>query len=190
MWKILQNLINSKIFLYCVIGGLVWFWITDRSELRQNIHRLENNQIALTTQQSIQQQVTVGEFKKLHSKEDSIAKLVGLKPNQIQNVIVNNYHYKDTTIVEVPLQPKDSLSRDTLSFVAPINCMQVKGEVINNKKVRILDVELNDKLHTFVYKKYNNKFLFIKWNKYYDVITYSECMKKNINVEQNIKIIK
>jgi hypothetical protein len=184
----IQQLINSKIFLYLVIGGLVYFWINDRVELRQDIKRLENNQTALTINSAIQQQVYLGEFKKLHHKEDSIAKLVGLKPKDITNVIVNNYHYKDTTIVEVPLIPKDS----TLEFIAPINCGYIKGNVdIKEMVVKINDVDLKDSLYTYMYEDYD-RFLGFLWkrNKRYEAVTYSECQKKIIHTEKNIKIIK
>jgi len=188
MWNLLKNLINSKLFLYCVIGGLIYFYIQDTTKNRVIINRLENNQTAYAQQHSMQIQLTLSQFKKLEVKEDSIVKLIGLKPKQLQNIIVNNYHYKDTTIIEVPLDT--TVSKDTLSFIVPLKCMIIKGEVINNEKVRLLDVELNDTLHTFIYKKHNKRFLFIKWGKYYDAITYSECMQKNINIEKNIKIIK
>lgn len=192
MWTVIlnkiQQLINSKIFLYLVIAGLVYFWINDRVELRQDIKRLENNQTALTINSAIQQQVYLGEFKKLHHKEDSIAKLVGLKPKDITNVIVNNYHYKDTTIVEVPLIPKDS----TLEFIAPINCGYIKGNVdIKKMIVKINDVDLKDSLYTYMYEDYD-RFLGFLWkrNKRYEAVTYSECQKKIIHTEKNIKIIK
>jgi hypothetical protein len=196
MWTILlskiQQIVNSKLFLYLVIGGLVYFWIVDRKQLRDNISRLETNQIALTTNSSIQQQVYLGEFKKLHSKEDSIAKLIGLKPKDITNVVVNNYHYKDTTIVQVPLIPKDSTSKDTLTFISPIKCGYVSGEVyLKNMTIKIKEVDTKDTLHTFLYENYN-RFLGFLWkrNKRYEAVTYSECMNKVINTEENIKIIK
>ena len=188
--KIFKEIINKPIIIYCILGFIIYLQFSHSISLKQDVNRLQNNVVALSIDQSIQQQMTIGEFKKLQHKEDSIAKIIGIKPNQLQNIIVNNYHYKDTTIVEIPLQPKDSISKDTLQFIASIKCTKIEGEVINNKKVRIINIELNDTLHTFVYKKYNNRFLFIKWNKYYDAITYSECTKKNINVEKNIKIIK
>jgi hypothetical protein len=153
---------------------------------------LETNQIALTTNSSIQQQVYLGEFKKLHSKEDSIAKLIGLKPKDITNVVVNNYHYKDTTIVQVPLIPKDSTSKDTLTFISPIKCGYVSGEVyLKNMTIKIKEVDTKDTLHTFLYENYN-RFLGFLWkrNKRYEAVTYSECMNKVINTEENIKIIK
>lgn len=194
----IQQLINSKIFLYLVIGGLVYFWINDRVELRQDIKRLENNQTALTTNSAMQQQMYLGEFKKIHHKEDSIAKLVGLKPKDITNVIVNNYHYKDTTIVEVPVTPRDSLS-DTLQFISPINCGYIKGRItglpkdidVSKIKVGVEDTDIKDSLYTYMYEDYD-RFLGFLWkrNKRYEAVTYSECQKKIIHTEKNVKIIK
>lgn len=202
-----KQIINSKIFLYCVIGGIIYFWIQDRKELRQNIQRLETNQIALSINHSIQQQMTSSEFKMIHYMEDSIARLIKIKPKQLQNIIVNNYHYHNDSTHSAPLQPidpdininsditidSDINKKDTLYFKVPINCGEIKGRVINNIKVDITRVELQDKLHTYLYGiTRKHKFLFIKWGDWVvsNAATYSECMKDTINVEKNIKIIK
>lgn len=197
---ILKNILNSKIFLYCIIGFVIWFWIKDRQSLKQDVERLSNNQIALTLQHSRELEVTKNEFKRLFHKEDSIAQLVGIKPSQVQQVIVNNYHYKDSTVVNVPYQ--DSTKTDTMKFIAPLGCMKVEGYV-TKKGVTFTNEEFNDKFHTFLYKinnkrisfrnkdkiNYDHSFLFLKWNKHFDVKTYSECKQDTVSVETNIKVI-
>ena len=195
MWNllpILQKILNSKIFLYCVIGGLVWFYITNSIKTRETIHRLENNQIAYAQQSSMQIQLTTAQFKLMEPKLDSIAKLVKLKPKDITNVIVNNYHYKDTTIVTVPLTPKDSTSKDTFEFISPMKCGYVKGLVdTKNLTIRITDIDLKDTLDTYLYEDYD-RFLGFLWkrNKRYEAVTYSECQHKVIHTQKNVKIIK
>lgn len=205
MWmtitKTLQKLINSKVFPYCVIGGLIYFWIADRVELRKNVSRLENNQLALVEQYSRQIEITNSTFERLFHKEDSIAKLVGIKPESVQQVIVNNYHYKDSIIVNIPFT--DSTKSDTIKFLTPIKCMKIGG-YITKSGITFNYEEYNDKLHTFLYKVNNKKisfrnkekvgfdksFLFIKWNNHFDAKTYSECKQDTISIEKNIKIIK
>jgi hypothetical protein len=182
----IKNLLNSKLFLYCVIGGLVYFWYIGDQKKNEKIDRLSSNQIALTEQFSRQLQLTSQDFQRIYHKEDSIAKIVGIKPNQIQQVIVNNYHYKDSTNTYIPYV--DTTKRDTLKFIAPLKCMKVEGYVVKSGVVFTKE-EFNDKLHTFLYKKYDHKFLFFKWGKYIDAKVYSECKHDTIAVEKNIKII-
>lgn len=194
MWTILlkqlTKIVNSKIFLYLLIGGIVWFWINDRKELRTNIDRLESNQIALTEQQSRELQLTRQDFKRIFHKEDSIAKLIGIKSNQLQTVIVNNYHYKDSTTNYIPYT--ESTNKDTMRFIAPLGCMKVEGYT-TKQGITFTKKQYNDKLHTFLYGiERKHRFLFIKWGDWVvsNAVTYSECMKDTINVEKNIKIIK
>ena len=161
MWSLVLNkilqLINSKLFLYCVIGGLVWFWINDRISLKENINRLENNQIALVESHSRQMEITSKTFERLFHKEDSIAKLVGIKPEVLHQVIVNNYSHKDSTIVNIPF--KDSVNRDTLKFIAPLKCLTVEGYV-TKQGITFTKEEFNDRLYTFLYKVNNKKISF------------------------------
>jgi hypothetical protein len=201
IWTIIQKIINSKIFLYCVIGVLVWFWINDRVKLKQDINRFESNQKALIEQHSREIQITSKTFERLFHKEDSIAKLVGIKPTILQQTIVNNYSHKDSTIVNIPF--KDSTNIDTLKFLTPIKCMVIGGYV-TKKGITFNYEEYNDKLYTFLYKVNNKRisfrskdkigfdrsFLFIKWNNHIDSKTYSECKQDTVSIEKNIKIIK
>ena len=190
MWTIilsqLKNLLNSKIFLYCLVGGLIWFWIVDRKSLKNNVDRLYSNQIALTEQYSRELQLNRQDFQRIYHKEDSIAKIVGIKPKQIQQVIVNNYHYKDSTTNYIPY--RDTIKNDTMHFIAPLGCMKVEGYTTKSGIV-FTNNEYNDILHTFLYKRYDHKFLFIKWGKYIDAKVYSECKKDTVAIEKNIKII-
>jgi hypothetical protein len=190
MWTVIlsqfKNLINSKLFLYCVIGGLVYFWYVGDKKKNEKIDMLASNQIALTEQFSRQLQLTSQDFQRIYHKEDSIAKLVGIKPSQLQTVIVNNYHYKDSTTNYIPY--KDTTKQDTMKFIAPLGCMKVEGYTTKSGVV-FTNKEYNDILHTFLYKRYDHKFLFFKWGKYIDAKVYSECKKDTVSVEKNIKII-
>ena len=201
IWTIIQKIINSKIFLYCVIGVLIWFWINDRIKLKQDINRFESNQISLIENYSRELQLTRQSFQKLFHKEDSIAKLIGIKPTQLQQVIVNNYHYKDSTINNIHYS--DTTKRDTMKFIAPLGCMKLEGYT-TKEGITFTAKEFNDKLHTYLYKINNKRvsfrskdkigfdrsFLFIKWNNHIDSKTYSECKQDTISIEKNIKIIK
>jgi len=189
MWTIIlkwiKNLLNSKIFLYAVIAGCIYLWMIDRKNLSANVDRLKQNQDALLANQSEQIDLTRREFKKYYHYEDSIAQKIDIKPNQVQNVIVNNYHYKDTSIIQFPLIPTKG---DTLKFIAPIKCMKVEGYTID-KKIIFTNETFNDKFHTFLYGVRPHKFLFIKWGKWIvDSKTYSECLNDTVSVEKNLKI--
>lgn len=188
MWTIvlkwLKNLLNSKLLLYVVIAGIVYLWMVDRKNLANNVERLERNQNALVLNTSEQIELTKREFKKLYHKEDSIAQLVGIKPNQVQQVVVNNYHYKDTSIVQFPTIQVG----DTIKFIKPVGCLKVEGYVLRDS-ITFTKQEFNDKLHTFLYGKRPHKFLFIKWGKWIiDSKTYSECKQDIISIETNLKI--
>lgn len=201
MIKLINSIINSKLFLYAILISILIIWYKVDRNKNEKLDRLENNQIALTEQYSRQLQLTRQDFQRIYHKEDSIAKLVGIKPKQLETVIVNNYHYKDSTVVNVPYQ-KDSIKSDTLKFIAPLGCMSVEGYTTKSGIV-FTGKEYNDIIHTFLYKVTNKKlsfrskgkigfdhsFLFIKWNNHIDVKTYSECKQDTIKVERNIKII-
>jgi hypothetical protein len=189
----LKTIINSKIFLYAVIGLVIYLWITDRKNLSNTVGRLERNQDALLINSREQQVLTTREFKRLYPKVDSLAQALGIKPKQVQNVIVNNYHYKDSTVVIVPLKPSDTIysKSDTLKFLAPLGCMKVSGYVIN--KTLVFNKEFyNDKFHTFLYGERPHFLLGIKWLGYGKWIinskTYSECLNDIITTESNLKI--
>jgi hypothetical protein len=188
----LKTIINSKIFLYAVIGLVIYLWFTDRKNLTTTITKLDRNQTALLSNHNEQVELTRREFQKFYRREDSIMQLIGIKPKQVQNVIVNNYHYKDSTIVIVPLK-KDSVTSksDTLKFLAPLGCMKVSGYVIN--KTLVFEKEsYSDKFHTFLYGERPYFFLGIKWLGYGKWIinskTYSECLNDVVETESNLKI--
>ncbi len=186
--KWIKTILNSKIFLYAVIAGVGYLWIIDRGNLRDNILRLEANQHAILLNNNEQIELTKREFKKFYAKEDSIAHLIGIKSNQIQNVIVSNYHYKDTTIVQFPLVQDSIYKSDTLKFIAPIKCMKIEGYVLD-KKIVFTKEEYNDKLHTYLYGVRPHHFWFIKWGRWIvEAETYSECLEDPINIEENLKI--
>jgi len=181
-----KKILNSKLFLYTVIVGCIYLWIVDRKNLAENVDRLGRNQTALVLKNSEQIELTKREFTRLYHKEDSIAQFIGIKPKQLQNVIVNNYHYKDTSIVKFPLIPTNT--GDTVKFIKPTGCVRVEGYVLN-KDIIFNKVEVFDTFTTYLYGKRPHKFLFIKWGKWIiDAKTYSECKKDTIQVEKNLKI--
>jgi len=200
-WKILlkwlKTLLNSKIFLYAVIAGCIYLWMIDRKNLSANVDRLKQNQDALLANQSEQIDLTKREFQKYYHYEDSIAQKIGIKPNQVQNVIVNNYHYKDTSIVQFPM----THSGDTMKFIKPVGCWKVEGYVLKDS-ITFTKRKFDDVFHTFLYNKkrdikvsfkkninFDHSFLFIKWNNLtVDAKTYSECKNDTIQVEKNLKI--
>jgi hypothetical protein len=138
--------------------------------------------------------LTRSDFKRLFHLEDSIANKIGIKTKTIENVVVNNYHYKDTTIVSFPLTKKDStINTDTLQFTANMGCMMIDGEVIKSTNtINIKDKDYRDVLYTYLYQAYDSRFLGFLWKtgKHIDAKTYSECMQDTISIERNIKIIK
>jgi hypothetical protein len=187
----LKTIINSKIFLYIVIALVVYLWYTSNKRLNDNVSRLERNQNALILNSNEQVSLTTREFKRLYHKEDSIMQSLGIKPKQIQNVIVNNYHYKDSTTVFIPLQQDTIHHSDTLKFLAPINCMKIKGYVID-KTIVFTEEEQTDKFHTFLYGERPHHLLGIKWLGYgkwiIEAKTFSECLQGVIQTESNLKI--
>jgi hypothetical protein len=190
-----NKIINSNIAIYIILGVIIYLLYTSNVSLRNNVNRLESNQIALTTEYSRQIEVSKSTFKQLFHKEDSIANLINIKTKTIENVVVNNYHYKDTTIVSFPLTKKDSLSKnnDTLQFVANMGCMLINGEVIKSTNtINIKDKDYRDVLYTYLYEAYDSRFLGFLWKtgKHIDAKTYSECMQDTVSIERNIKIIK
>lgn len=186
MWSIiLKNLnkfLNSKLLLYVVIAGVVYLWTVDRKNLADNVSRLEKNQDALILNQSEQVELYRKDFKRYFPKLDSIAKKINItKPTQI---IVNNYSYKDTSIVQFPMKQYG----DTLKFAKPIGCIRVEGYVLD-KVITFTKQESIDTLTTFLYGKRPHKFLFIKWGKWIiDAKTYSACKGDTIKIEKNLKI--
>ena len=188
----LKTIFNSKLFLYIVIGGVVYLWWMDRGNLTTTITRLDRNQTALLSNHNEQVEITKKEFQRFYHREDSIMQILGIKPKQVQNVIVNNYHYKDSTTVIIPLQKDTShFKSDTLKFLAPLGCMKVSGYVIN--KTLIFEKEsYNDKFHTFLYGERPHFFLGIKWLGYGKWVinskTYSECLNDIVETESNLKI--
>jgi len=188
-----NKIINSNITIYIILGVIIYLLYTSNVKLRNDVSRLENNQIALTTEYSRQIEVSKSTFKQLFHKEDSIANLINIKTKTIKNVVVNNYHYKDTTIVSFPLTKKDSINTDTLQFTANMGCMMVDGEVIKSTNtINIKDKDYRDVLYTYLYEAYDSRFLGFLWKigKHIDAKTYSECMQDTVSIERNIKIIK
>lgn len=192
MWilllKWIKTILNSKLFLYAVIGGIIYLSLLRINKLTETVSRLENNQHAILVNSTEQVSLTTREFKNLYHKEDSIAQLVGIKSKQLQNVIVNNYHYKDSTIITIPLKPDSINHSDTLKFIVPLGCITLKGYVVKDN-ITFSSKEYKDKLHTFLYGVRPHKFLFIKYGKWIiEAKTYSECLQKNINIEKNLRI--
>jgi len=201
MWTVIlswgKKILNSKLLLYAVIAGVVYLWMVDRKNLAENVNRLEKNQNALIQNQSEQIELTKREFVKLYHKEDSIAQKIGIKPNQVQQVIVNNYHYKDTSIVQFPTIKIG----DTIKFIKPVGCLKVEGYVLRDS-ITFTNQRFDDILHTFLYRNkrdtkisfgkniaYDHSFLFFKWNdRTINAKTYSECKGDTIKVENNLKI--
>lgn len=189
--KLFNKVINSNIVIYIILGFIIYLLYTSNVELRNSVNRLESNQTALTIEYSRQIEVTKNDFKRLFHNEDSIANLIGIKTKRIENVIVNNYHYKDTTIVSFPIIKKDSVNNDTLSVSVDLGCMKIEEEIVGDT-VYVKDKEYRDVLYTYLYQVYDGRFLGFLWKtgKHIDAKTYSECMQDTILVERNIKIIK
>lgn len=186
-----KKVFNSNVLIYIILGFIIYLLYTSNVELRNSVNRLESNQTALAIEYSRQIEVTKNDFKRLFHIEDSIANKIGVKTKRIENVIVNNYHYKDTTIVSFPIIKKDSVNNDTLSVSVDLGCMKIEEEIIGDT-VYVKDKEYRDVLYTYLYQVYDGRFLGFLWKtgKHIDAKTYSECMQDTILVERNIKIIK
>jgi len=199
-------LIKQPILIYCLLGAIIYFQYTSNLELKKDIRRLENNQMAYAIKQSIQVDLTLSQFKVMEPKLDSIAKLIKIKPKQIRNVIVNQYNYKDTSISSVPVSSTDlslddidfGVSTRSLEFISPIKCGYVNGKILNipididysNIKVKLDSVSINPILDTYLYEDYE-RFLGFLWkkNKRYEAVTYDECQSKVIYSQKNVRII-
>jgi len=189
--SILKNLLSSNFITYIILGAIIYLLYTSNVNLRNSVNRLESNQTALVNEYSRQIQLTRSDFKRLFHLEDSIANKIGIKTKTIENVVVNNYHYKDTTIVSFPIIKKDSTKNDTLSVTVDLGCMKINEEIYKDT-VYVKDREYRDVLYTYLYEAYDSRFLGFLWKtgKHIDAKTYSECMQDTVKVERNLKINK
>ena len=200
------NLNLNNIITYTILGIGIYFLVRSNVNLRNELQVSNGNYKSLSalvgnikSDQARQQQFTADQFKYYYHHIDSIANKIKIPTKSISDVIVSNYHYKDTTIVKADT----THIGQNIQFKAILACYEVKGTIRPDITVLLNSVALNDKLTTFLYKapkmtkfsfvkqtSYDKHFLGFNWMNHFTAKTYSECKHDTINVEENIHIIK
>lgn len=179
-------IIGLAVFILLLVTSLIGIFKLYQNE-KEERKRFSNNMIALITNKSRQQELTVKELKELYPKYDSLAKVLKIKTKHITNIIDTKYNFKDSVITTTVLK-KDSVSEKSY-FTLKENCYKFSG-FIKKDSITFTDKQFNDKLTTFLYKDWEKKYLWglLKFKPYYNTKVYSECMKDTITVINNIKI--
>ena len=170
--------------LTLAVFGLFNLYSTEKQERK----RVSENSIAVLTDRSKQQELTVREFKLFYPKLDSLAKKLDIKSKNITNIIETQYHFKDTTLIKTMLK-QDSINERKL-FSISSNCYRFSG-FVNRDTIALTEKELTDKLTTILYKDWRHKYFFklIKTKSFYRACVFSRCMNDTVSIENNIKII-
>jgi len=193
MLPLFKTLISKfeKILLYSAIVVVLYLWYKDHANLLSREERFISNYEAVLQNNSLQQELTAKQFKKYYHNLDSIARSIKIKTKDITNVIETGYTYKtkDSTILSIHYKDSTIINEEPLPFIHFKECYVIEG-VSTKDGIDILSLQLNDVLSTILYKKYDKKFLFWRYNSHVDATTYSECIGDTLQVQKNIKIIK
>ena len=155
--------------------------------LKEN-KRLNNNITAWQLDNARQLELKQNELKLFYGKQiDSLSKALNIKLKNVTNIIITKYNYRDTVIQHTTFDTVKIVGKET--FNIDKECFKLNG-LLDSTGLSIRNIELTDKLTTFIYKAYSKKFLFIKWKPYYTSKVYSECKKDTIQVQTNIKVLK
>jgi hypothetical protein len=183
--RIIVVLALVVLILFTSLAGLFKLYQNEKEERK----RFSNNMVALITDKSRQQELTVKELKELYPKYDSLAKELNIKTKHITNIIDTRYRFRDSTITSTVIKT-DSVSEKAY-FTLKEKCYNFTG-FIKKDTISFTNKEFNDNITTFLYKDWDKKYLWglIKFKPFYSVKVYSECMKDTISVNNNIKLKK
>lgn len=137
-----------------LIIGFGWWYIKKQSD---EISRLSDNQQQLISEVNSTLKLTTDEFKiylqvnnqkLLQRMSDSLK--ITIRPRNITNYETTNYTYKDTTIIEVPINEYG----DVFRYEHKDSCFAFNGyvDVVNNKLI-VENRELSDRIIKVDYVK-------------------------------------
>ena len=183
--KIIIGLVVVVLLLFTSLAGIFKLYQNEKSERK----RFNDNYVAVLTDISRQQELSVKELKELYPKYDSLANVLNIKTKHITNIIDTKYRFRDSIITSTVLKT-DSVSEKSY-FTLKEKCYTFSG-YIKKDSISFTNKEFKDNLTTFLYKDWEKKYLWglLKFKPYYNSKIYSECMKDTISVINNIKIKK
>ena len=183
--KIIIGLVVVVLLLFTSLAGIFKLYQNEKSERK----RFNDNYVAVLTDISRQQELSVKELKELYPKYDSLANVLNIKTKHITNIIDTKYRFRDSIITSTVLKT-DSVSEKSY-FTLKEKCYTFSG-FIKKDSISFTNKEFKDNLTTFLYKDWEKKYLWglLKFKPYYNSKIYSECMKDTISVINNIKIKK
>jgi hypothetical protein len=181
--KIIIGLVVVVLLLFTSLAGIFKLYQNEKSERK----RFNDNYVAVLTDISRQQELSVKELKELYPKYDSLANVLNIKTKHITNIIDTKYRFRDSIITSTVLKT-DSVSEKSY-FTLKEKCYTFSG-FIKKDSISFTNKEFKDNLTTFLYKDWEKKYLWglLKFKPYYNSKIYSECMKDTISVINNIKI--
>jgi hypothetical protein len=151
--------------------------------------RFNDNYVAVLTDNSRQQTLTIKELRALYPKYDSLASELKIRTKYIKDITEISYKFRDTTITKSILK-KDSISEKSY-FVLNDKCYSFAGYT-KKDSIAFTKKEFNDVLTSFVYKDWEKKYFFklFKFKPYYKTKVFSKCMNDTISVNNHIQITK
>jgi len=177
-----------------LILGIVLFFIYSKNvELRYDNVRLQSNYEIVQKRSNRAQELTQQEFKEFYRRYDSIASILNIKTKNIQTVIVTDYRYKDTTVIQAQTVIDTIKHRIAFDVSEPSGCYNILGFVNSDSTVWVNGISIHDKFEVFLYSEKDKWFWSFKkfWQKPKNKAKiFSECKNDTIQVLENIKIIK
>lgn len=178
-----------EIALGVVAVALIIILIITTTRQRKEIQRVKDNlEIQLREDFSKEQEITKQELKKYYEGVlDSLKKVAGVKPKQIEHIVQVRYNYIDSTVY------KDSMVTvyDTIrhigvkQFQITSQCNYVEGKVIGDS-IFIDKLEYNDNITMVLYKEKRKCFA----RKSYRACAISSCKNDTIAVSNNLRVVK
>jgi hypothetical protein len=185
------NKISISVIL--ILGVLLWLYIEKNVTLKSDNVRLQSNYEIVQKRSNRAQELTELEFKEFYRRYDSIALLLKIKTKNIQNIIVTQYRYKDTTVIKAKTVLDTIRHHIAFDVSEPNGCYSLSGFVGSDSSVWIDGVHINDELSVFVYNQ-KNKWFFGLLNRFWEkpftcAKVFSACKNDTIKVIDDIKII-
>ena len=187
----------AALLLICsLIAALYFVGIALRNEKIDKARIVNNLAIVSGQKAAAEMQVqTVKEYSKSQTaKNDSILKLLKIKPKDIQYQVEIQDNKVDTNRHIAPLKPAEPIKIHDTLFVAKqfeFNepCYYIKGFTALNF-AGITEYKNKDKITIFLTKDYNHRFLFFRWDMFMVAKAYSQCNNDTISVMRYLHVVK